>query len=124
MVRSSCGTCRDRLEYTTMSRTAALVLGGWLLITAAVVGSPAEAGTDPATALAARIDHQLAARWQAAGVTPVPLADDAEFLRRVYLDLAGRIPSVDEARAFLDDRAPDKRRHLIERLLTDPRHVE
>ena len=36
-------------------------------------------------------------------------ADDAEFVRRIYLDLAGRIPTVDEARKFLDDKAADKR---------------
>lgn len=45
-------------------------------------------------------------------------ADDAEFLRRVYLDLAGRIPSAAEARAFLSDASPDKRVALIDRLLT------
>ena len=44
-------------------------------------------------------------------------ADDAEFLRRVYLDLTGRIPSADEARAFLDDSAADKRTKLVDNLL-------
>jgi hypothetical protein len=67
--------------------------------------------------LAARIDRALAARWAAAGVEPAPRADDATFLRRAYLDLAGRIPSVAEARAFLKDQAPEKRRRLVERLL-------
>src|SRR5262249_43325240 len=62
----------------------------------------------------------LAAGWQASGVEPAPPADDAEFLRRVYLDLAGRIPTVAEARAFLQDPAPDKRTRLVERLLDRP----
>src|SRR5262249_47781757 len=46
--------------------------------------------------------------------------DDAEFLRRIYLDLAGRIPSVQEARAFLQDNADDKRTKLVDRLLAGP----
>ena len=44
--------------------------------------------------------------------SPPRSADDAEFFRRVHLDLAGRIPSVTEVRDFLDDDRPDKRRHL------------
>lgn len=50
--------------------------------------------------------------------TPVAApADDAEFVRRVYLDLAGRIPSADEARRFFVDPVSDKRARLIDRLL-------
>jgi hypothetical protein len=76
--------------------------------------------THDAQQLAARIDQLIAARWTAAGVKPAPEADDAEFLRRVYLDLAGRIPRVLEARDFLDDTTPDKRHRLVDRLLDDP----
>jgi hypothetical protein len=81
------------------------------------------ASAEEVRALAARIDKYLAAGWTAAGVEPAPPADDAEFLRRVSLDLAGRIPSVAEARAFLKDTAPDKRLRLVERLLASPRYV-
>ena len=51
-----------------------------------------------------------------------PVADDAEFLRRVTLDLAGRIPSVPETRAFLDDKAADKRTKVIDQLLAGSDH--
>lgn len=71
---------------------------------------------DPA-ALAAKIDEVFSNDWQASQVNVTPPADDAEFLRRVYLDVAGKIPSVAEARAFLDDTRPDKRRRLIEDLV-------
>jgi hypothetical protein len=46
-----------------------------------------------------------------------PLADDATFLRRVSLDLAGRLPSPEEMRRFTDDRGPNRREKLVERLL-------
>ncbi|HYT88656.1 MAG TPA: DUF1549 and DUF1553 domain-containing protein [Gemmataceae bacterium] len=73
--------------------------------------------------LAVLIDQHLAKRWADVKVTPAPLADDAEFLRRVYLDLAGRIPSVAEARSFLTDKNADRRTRLVERLLASPRYV-
>jgi hypothetical protein len=66
--------------------------------------------------LAKRIDKQLAAAW-GKEVKPASRADDAEFFRRVHLDLAGRIPSVTEMRDFLDDDRPDKRRLWVDRIL-------
>ena len=83
------------------------------------------AGTTPAappdgTAL---IDRHLATTWQKANVKPAAPADDAEFLRRVYLDVAGRIPGATEARQFLDDKRPDKRNRLVEQLLSSPHYA-
>ena len=51
-----------------------------------------------AKALTARIDAVLAARWNEAKITPAAIADDGEFLRRVSLDLIGKIPTAAEAR--------------------------
>src|SRR5262245_53950122 len=73
--------------------------------------------------LAARIDARLEARWQAERIQPAPPADDAELLRRVFLDLTGRIPRPDDVHAYLADTATDKRRRLIERLLEEPRYA-
>jgi hypothetical protein len=73
--------------------------------------------------LATRIDQLIAARWAAKGVQPAPRADDAEYFRRVSLDLAGRIPRALEVREFLDDKAADKRQRVVERLLDDPDYV-
>lgn len=67
-----------------------------------------------------RIDKLLAAK--ASGQTFRPQADDAEFVRRVYLDLVGRIPSISEARAFLADTTADKRTKLIDSLLASPEY--
>ncbi len=74
--------------------------------------------------LAKKIDQFLAARWKTEKIEPAPLADDAEYLRRLYLDLIGRIPSREEARAFLNDPIPDKRTRRVWRLLDEGAHVE
>ncbi len=78
---------------------------------------------DEVAALAARIDQFIDARLADEKVPAAPIASDAEFLRRVYLDLTGRIPAVSEAHAFLRDPAPDKRRKLVEQLLHSGAHV-
>ncbi len=78
---------------------------------------------DPADGLAALIDTYLAKDWEARGLTPAEAADDAEFVRRVYLDLVGRAPKAAEARAFIDDPAPDKRPKLVDALLKMPGHA-
>jgi hypothetical protein len=70
------------------------------------------------------IDSHVRAAWTEHDVTPADPADDATFLRRVYLDLGGTIPSSDEAKAFLDDADPNKRSQLIDRLLEDPRYAQ
>ena len=75
-----------------------------------------------AAAMAARVDALLFERWTAEGLTPAPRASDAEFMRRVYLDLTGIIPKVSEVREFLRDESPDKRARLIEELLARPTH--
>jgi hypothetical protein len=54
---------------------------------------------------------------------PAAPATDAEFLRRVCLDLTGMIPTADEARVFLDDPSPYKRGRLIDRLLASPEYA-
>lgn len=68
----------------------------------------------------AAINESIAAGWDAAGVEPSAVADDSEWVRRVYLDLAGRIPSADEAEQFFADSAADKRARLIDALLESP----
>lgn len=70
--------------------------------------------------MVARIDELIAARWKELGIEPSQPADDAEFMRRAYLDLTGVIPRVAEARAFLADERPDKRARLVDALLVSP----
>jgi hypothetical protein len=67
--------------------------------------------------LAQHIDEAIDTCLRAEKVVPSPRCDDAEFVRRVYLDITGHIPSADKATAFLDSRAPNKRAELIDELL-------
>jgi len=66
----------------------------------------------------AAVDELLARSWQEGGdLRPVGRTDDHAFLRRVTLDLAGRIATPDELRAFTADRRADRRLRAIDRLL-------
>lgn len=78
---------------------------------------------DDAQDLATRIDRHLESRWKSDGVTPAVPADDAEFFRRVSLHIAGSVPPVSEARAFLRDDRPLKRADLIDRLLESSQYL-
>ncbi|MBA4063155.1 MAG: hypothetical protein C0501_05475 [Isosphaera sp.] len=82
--------------------------------------APAAAPAAGPRDLSAGIDARLAAAHKAAGLTPAPRAEAHQLLRRVYLDLLGRVPTADEAAAFLKDADPDKHHTLIDALLTHP----
>jgi len=84
------------------------------------VGTPDRAATvarphaAPGTLDAALEDH-----WRTAAVTPTPAADDAVFVRRLTLDLAGRIPTAEEVTSYVEDPRPDKRERRVDALLAD-----
>ncbi len=63
------------------------------------------------------IDDLVWKKLSRLNILPSPSAPDAAFLRRVYLDAIGRLPSADEARAFLADTATDKRARLVDAVL-------
>lgn len=69
------------------------------------------------------VDERLAELWQENGIEPTTPADDEELLRRVYLDLAGRTPTVHEVRAYLQDQSEDRYAALVDRLLDSPDHA-
>ncbi len=70
-----------------------------------------------ASQLASHLDKLILARLQAEQVDPSPRCSDEEFLRRVYLDITGKIPTSEKAVAFLDSKEPNKRAKLIDELL-------
>jgi Protein of unknown function (DUF1553)/Protein of unknown function (DUF1549) len=79
-------------------------------------GSPGS-GRKDAVVRPVLIDKYIEEAWKKAGVKPANIASEPEFLRRAYLDLLGRIPTVREARAYLATRESDKRGKLITYLL-------
>ncbi len=85
-------------------------------------GPTVEAAAPADAAPATPIDAALARAWKARGLTPRPLVDDATYLRRASIDLVGRIPTVEEARAFAADAGADKRARAVDRLLASPEH--
>jgi hypothetical protein len=98
-------------------RLLALALGlSWALV-------PTAARAADLQPLHQRIDQSLAAGQSGELKQKVGLASDAEFLRRVTLDLTGTIPTAAQARAFLQDTSPSKRQAQIDRLLASPEHA-
>lgn len=70
-----------------------------------------------------RVDGLLADLWKQNEVEPAPPAEGSELLRRVYLDLAGRTPSVNEVRAYLSNKSGRRYEELVDRLLASPDHA-
>lgn len=70
------------------------------------------------------INEQIRQVWTDNQLTPSPPATDGEWCRRVYLDILGRIPSVQELRDFLASRETDKKLKLVSKLLYDESYTE
>jgi hypothetical protein len=70
------------------------------------------------------IDEQVFAKLKAMGVPPSDPCDDATFIRRVSIDIAGRLPGLDETTRFLADADPAKRDKLIDTLLASPEYAD
>ena len=104
-----------RLRVTLLALAAALALPA--------LAPAEEAQKLSAEQLAARIDALVAAKWADRKVTAAPKADDAEWVRRVTLDLNGRIPDILAARDFIEDSGKDKRAKLIDTLLGTDRYA-
>lgn len=102
-----------------MKRFRTAVLG----VLAILVSSHAAVHADSAIQGAARIDQLVQANYKKQKVTPNGPTRPEVFLRRVYLDIVGRIPTYDEATRFLNSRDPKKREKLIDELLNSPGYV-
>ncbi len=70
-----------------------------------------------------RIDQLVEKGYAANGITPNPPVSDEIFVRRIHLDIIGRVPTKAETLAFIEDQAPDKRAKLIDTLLDSEGYV-
>ena len=70
------------------------------------------------------VDKAVFGNLKELGIPPSPVSDDATFLRRSALDIAGRLPTEEESRAFLTDKSPDKRDRWIDTLLASTDYAD
>ncbi|MBI3858119.1 MAG: DUF1549 domain-containing protein, partial [Planctomycetes bacterium] len=96
------------------------------VLAAAVVstGYAQDTATEAKLSGSALIDKWVKAKWEDAKLKPAARAGDAEWMRRAYLDIAGQIPSLEEAEKFLKDGSSRKREALVDSLVKDERYAE
>jgi Protein of unknown function (DUF1553)/Protein of unknown function (DUF1549) len=68
------------------------------------------------------VDEFTQKKWEQLGIVPSELSSDEQFIRRVYIDLCGTLPTPDQIRAFLADNAPNKREKVIDQLVDSADH--
>lgn len=104
-----------------MIRSLVWLVIGLVLAGRAAASEPPAAEKLTTQELADWIDERFANEYEARGSQPAEPVDDATFLRRAYLDLQGRIPTVAQVRDFAADRGSFKRQDMVDRLLGDSR---
>ncbi len=94
----------------------------WIGTFSGVVAVDLRAGDllPPDKAIEEVVDHYVQARLEVEKISPVAQATDANLIRRLTLDLAGRIPTMTEAQAYVAAQEPDKRVRAVEKLLSSP----
>jgi len=100
-----------------------LFFAALLFLAATTCALPADEPVSSDLSIGEAIDRYIDVRLVAANVRPAPPADDATLVRRLMLDLAGRIPTPDEARVYVESNDPEKRQKLIQQLITSPDYV-
>src|SRR5260370_4161411 len=76
------------------------------------------------TFVSANVDRQIREQWHLQGVVPAAPVDDARFLRRVCLDIIGRIPTLDEIQRFEADRSDNRRSNVVNALLASSGYAD
>ena len=95
-----------------------------IALVATSFGTAAIASDADAAELATLIDRYIDNRLESERVRPSEPADDSEFVRRVYLDLHGVVPTAEQTARFLADSPSDRRTSLVDALLASPRYGE
>ena len=113
LVRALTREIADRQNTFGLERTAGPV----------VTGVPIVPIPSSSVAMTSRIDQLVDEMWQENDVVPVDKANDETFLRRVYLDVIGRVPTIGEYNQFFELDAQDRRSKLIDKLLDSREHA-
>jgi len=111
----------SRKLITSMVAVAAFGTCGWFGGSAQAADKDAQQQQLPQVEF---INQRIRAVWQEYGLTPSAKATEGEWCRRVYLDVLGRIPSVEELTQFTSSTDPDKRAKLVDTLLYDEGYTE
>ena len=109
------GTVAVMIRY----QSQVAVFRGTMPLEAAAVGMPSADAF-----VRTFVDRHVLDKLVSLALPPSPVCDDATFLRRVTIDTAGRLPTLDEAQAFLADQDPAKRDRLVDRLLDSPDYAD
>lgn len=96
------------------------------VVTSSFITVPRESDGKPYPAIQANnfIDEFVAAKLKKLNVRPSELSTDSEFIRRIYLDTIGKLPTTEKVREFLEDSNPEKRSSLIDTLMETPEWVD
>lgn len=100
----------------------ALVGGAWLVL--GLAASALAANPEPNIPQVKLINAAMQQHWQDYGLVPAEEEDDLKWCRRVFLDVVGRIPTLEEMSEFARDRDARKREKLVDKLLNDGRYTE
>ncbi|MCA9148521.1 MAG: DUF1549 domain-containing protein, partial [Planctomycetales bacterium] len=96
---------------------AVLIMVEAMAAAACAAATGAKVSSDVSIPQVVRIDSDIQSGWKESEIVPSAPATDEEFCRRVFLDLLGRIPTVDELRSYTSDRRSDRKWRLVQRLL-------
>ncbi|MEQ8762530.1 MAG: DUF1549 domain-containing protein [Planctomycetota bacterium] len=114
-------TSRRLWNVTIAAIAGALLVAAWVEARAGrSTGSVSSRPRRLVTEAAKKVDRLVDANLDRQNVSANAAIDDETFVRRVYLDVIGRIPTAGETRAFLESRSKDKRQELIDSLLDSP----
>jgi len=97
---------------------------GKVAVFQAFIPRPGKLGDYPKRPVYNFIDRLVDKHLRRLNVHPSALCDDATFLRRVHLDIIGKLPTAAEARRFINSKATDKRVRLVESLLARPEYAD
>jgi hypothetical protein len=111
-------------NFAAVARMAMVTVLACTASNLATADEKAEIATDAAELSVVEFTDKLIQQgYEDNEIQPSPMAEDSEWIRRVYLDIVGRIPTLTETKAFLEDESTRKRAAVIESLLESPDYI-